>query len=78
MFCVVVMQVFELIYLRVPNQQIQLLMEHNTMRGFLEMFESIGFMHWEWKNCPFAWKWMYRGHVGACSVMLEADYELLI
>jgi hypothetical protein len=21
---------------------------------------------------------MYRGHVGACSVMLEADYELLI
>jgi hypothetical protein len=29
-------------------------------------------MHWEWKNCPFAWQCQYNCHAEESIVILEA------
>lgn len=37
------------------------------------MFASIDCMHWEWKNCPSAWKGQYKSGKGKYpTVVLEA------
>lgn len=30
-------------------------------RGFFNMFGSINFIHWEWKNYPTPWRGQYQG-----------------
>ena len=45
------------------------------------MFASIDCMHWEWKNCPMAWKGQYKsGKEKYPTVVLEAiaSYNLWI
>ena len=44
-------------YLRRPNNKgTERLLQMGAARGFPSMLGSIDCMHWEWKNCPVAWK----------------------
>ncbi|XP_015939451.1 uncharacterized protein LOC107464998 [Arachis duranensis] len=41
-------------------------------RRFSGMLGSIDCMHWQWKNCPKAWKGMYMsGYRGVATIVLE-------
>uniref|UniRef100_A0A0D3D335 DDE Tnp4 domain-containing protein n=1 Tax=Brassica oleracea var. oleracea TaxID=109376 RepID=A0A0D3D335_BRAOL len=47
-------------YLRGPTPaDLQRLLDIREHRGFPGMIRSINCMHWEWKNCPTAWKCQY-------------------
>ncbi|XP_057723732.1 uncharacterized protein LOC130939660 [Arachis stenosperma] len=52
-----VILVFEDGYLRKPNpNDVRRLLQMAEGRGFPGMLGSIDCMHWQWKNCPKAWK----------------------
>ena len=61
-------------YLRKPNSNdVQRLLQMGEARGFPGMMGSIDCMHWQWKNCPKAWKGMFmNGHKGVATIVLEA------
>uniref|UniRef100_A0A0D3CHV2 Nuclease HARBI1 n=1 Tax=Brassica oleracea var. oleracea TaxID=109376 RepID=A0A0D3CHV2_BRAOL len=68
-------------YLRRPTQEdLQRLLHVGEQRGFPGMVGSIDCMHWEWKNCPTAWKGMYSRGTGKPTIVLEAvaSYDLWI
>ncbi|XP_074337691.1 uncharacterized protein LOC141674890 [Apium graveolens] len=69
-----VILVFESEYLRKPNSNdVQRLLAMGEARGFPGMMGSIDCMHWQWKNCPKAWKGMFlSGHKGIPTIILEA------
>ncbi|XP_063939717.1 uncharacterized protein LOC135148430 [Daucus carota subsp. sativus] len=69
-----VILVFENEYLRKPNSNdVRRLLEMGEARGFPGMMGSIDCMHWQWKNCPKAWKGMFMsGHKGVPTLLLEA------
>ncbi|XP_017250657.1 uncharacterized protein LOC108221279 [Daucus carota subsp. sativus] len=69
-----VILVFEEEYLRKPNSNdVWRLLEMGEARGFPGMMGSIDCMHWQWKNCPKAWKGMFMGgHKGVPTLLLEA------
>ncbi|XP_066166005.1 protein ALP1-like [Oryza sativa Japonica Group] len=73
-FCKGIIDCFGPKYLRRPTaEDIQRLLHVGEARGFPGMLGSIDCMHWEWKNCPVAWKGQYtRGDHGVPTVMLEA------
>ena len=60
-------------YMRRPNNEdIARLLQINAAHGFPGMLGSIDCMHWEWKNCPVAWKGQFsRGDHGKPTIMLE-------
>ncbi|XP_057535185.1 uncharacterized protein LOC130813370 [Amaranthus tricolor] len=48
-------------YLRKPTpQDLTRLLAFSEERGFSGMIGSVDCMHWEWKNCPAAWKGTYN------------------
>jgi hypothetical protein len=73
-FCKGIIECFGPTYLRRPTtEDIQRLLHVGEARGFPGMLGSIDYMHWEWKNCPVAWKGQYTwGDHGVATVMLEA------
>lgn len=51
---------FDPYYLRPPTpDDITRLLQVGESSGFLGMLGSIDCMHWEWRNCPTAWKGMF-------------------
>jgi len=57
-------EVFGKQYLRKPNQaDVDRLLQVAKARGFSGMLRSIDCMHWEWKNCPTAWRALFQKQV---------------
>jgi hypothetical protein len=72
-FVVIIVKVFRLEYLRLPNEyDTARLLAIGESRGFSGMLGSIDYMHWGWKNYPTAWHDMYKGHKKEPIVILEA------
>ncbi|XP_048599600.1 uncharacterized protein LOC125579783 [Brassica napus] len=68
-----IIQLFGGEYLRRPTpEDLQRLFDIGEKRGFPGMVGSIDCMHWEWKNCPTAWKGQYARGSGKPTIVLEA------
>ena len=83
-FCKLVVEAFGDTYLRRPTaDDCQSLMRmHETVHGFPGMLGSIDCMHWQWKNCPTAWRGQFTsGYKGSHPTMIleaVADHRLWI
>ncbi|XP_021744211.1 uncharacterized protein LOC110710246 [Chenopodium quinoa] len=66
-------------YLRI-DEDLRRILHQNELRGFPGMVGSIDCMHWDWKNCPTAWKAQYAGRNKTATLILEAvaDQDLWI
>ncbi|CAN6270843.1 unnamed protein product [Urochloa humidicola] len=72
-FCQAVIEVFGDFYLRAPNEaDVARLLTEGENRGFPGMLGSIDCMHWEWRNCPTAWKGQFTGRDKHATMILEA------
>ena len=61
-FCNAVTAGYSADALRQPNAaDINQLLDEGYVAGFPGCIGSIDCMHWEWKNCPSAWKGMFQG-----------------
>ncbi|XP_010445003.1 PREDICTED: uncharacterized protein LOC104727611 [Camelina sativa] len=68
-----VIHLFGDVYLRRPTtEDLQRLLHIGEQHGFPGMVGSIDCMHWEWKNCPTAWKGQYSRGSGNPTIVLEA------
>jgi hypothetical protein len=58
-FVKTVVSIFSDEYLRLPNNDdIARLLVVRKNHGFLGILGSINWMHWKWKNCPTAWRFL--------------------
>uniref|UniRef100_A0A0D3ARJ4 DDE Tnp4 domain-containing protein n=1 Tax=Brassica oleracea var. oleracea TaxID=109376 RepID=A0A0D3ARJ4_BRAOL len=72
-FAEAIIQVFGDEYQRKPTpEDLQRLLDSGEARGFPGMIGSIDCMHWEWKNCPTAWKGQFTRGSGKPTIVLEA------
>ncbi|XP_048605177.1 uncharacterized protein LOC125582478 [Brassica napus] len=68
-----IIQLFGAEYLRRPTPaDLQRLLDVGEARGFSGMIGSIDCMHWEWKNCPTAWRGQFTLGSGKPTIVLEA------
>lgn len=68
-----IINVFREEYLRRSTpEDLQRLLDDGERRGFPGMIGSIDCIHWEWKNCPTAWKGQYTRGSGKPTIVLEA------
>ena len=68
-----IVQLFGDEYLRRPTpEDLQRLLDIGEKRGFPGMIGSIDCMHWQWKNCPTAWRGQYTRGSGKPTIVLEA------
>ncbi|XP_071683465.1 uncharacterized protein [Lolium perenne] len=64
-FCRAFIAVFVKDYLTAPRaDDTTRILEHIAARGFPGMLGTIDCMHWSWKNYPFSWQGIYKGHTG--------------
>ncbi|KAJ9539051.1 hypothetical protein OSB04_031784 [Centaurea solstitialis] len=74
-FCEGIIHLYMRRYLRKPTaNDVQLLFAlHEQQHGLPGMLGSIDCMHWDWKNCPVAWRGQYhRGDHQGPTTVLEA------
>ena len=72
-FCIGVSAIYRDEALRQQRpDDIDRLIDEGGVAGFLGCTGSIDCMHWEWKNCPSAWKGMFQSKDGVPIVILEA------
>ncbi|KAJ9552372.1 hypothetical protein OSB04_016417 [Centaurea solstitialis] len=74
-FCQGIIKLYMRQYLRKPTaSDIQAIYAlHEQQHGLPGMLGSIDCMHWEWKNCPVAWRGQFhRGDHEGPTVILEA------
>ncbi|XP_013614053.1 PREDICTED: uncharacterized protein LOC106320230 [Brassica oleracea var. oleracea] len=78
-FTEAIIQLFGDEYLRrhTPDD-LRRLLDTGEARGFPGMIGSIDCMHWEWKNCPTAWRGQYTRGSGKPTIVLEvvASHDL--
>ena len=61
-------------YLREPNaQDTARLMAVAEARGFPGMLGSFNYMHWKWKNCPYAWQGCIKEDILEHAVVVDYD-----
>uniref|UniRef100_A0A0D2ZXD1 DDE Tnp4 domain-containing protein n=1 Tax=Brassica oleracea var. oleracea TaxID=109376 RepID=A0A0D2ZXD1_BRAOL len=67
-----IIQLFGDEFLRRPTpEDLQRLLDVGEVRRFPGMIGSIDCMHWEWKNCPTAWKGQFTRGSGKPTIVLE-------
>jgi hypothetical protein len=72
-FCSAIIKMYRKTHLRKPTDaDLRLFSQENASRGFPGMLGSIDCMHWQWKNCPSAWKGAFQGKEGCPTIVLEA------
>ena len=72
-FCQAIDGMYGEVALRSPTENdLNRLLDESLEAGWPGCLGSIDCMHWAWKNCPSAWKGMFKGKEKGATVVLEA------
>jgi hypothetical protein len=72
-FCKAIDAIYGEEALRTPTKEdLDRLLDEGFAQNWPGCLGSLDCMHWEWKNCPNAWKGMFQGKEHVATVKLEA------